>query len=94
MRNVYLPSRGDEKPLQAYQVEIHIEADDRAGLIRDISNIIAAQHLSLLGLNTRVDKLENRAYISLTLEVKSLSPLKKILQQLQQVPGVTQVHRA
>lgn len=79
---------------QAYQVEIHIEADDRAGLIRDISNIIAAQHLSLLGLNTRVDKLENRAYISLTLEVKSLSPLKKILSQLQQVPGVTQVHRA
>ena len=75
---------------QTYQVEIHIEADDRAGLIRDISNIIAAQHLSLLGLNTRVDKLENRAFISLTIEIKSLNPLKKILQQLQQVPGVTQ----
>ena len=79
---------------QTYQVEIHIEADDRAGLIRDISNIIAAEHLSLLGLNTRVDKLENRAYINLTLEIKSLSPLKKILLQLQQVPGITQVHRA
>ena len=58
------------------------------------ADTVAAQHLSLLGLNTRVDKLENRAYISLALEVKSLSPLKKILQQLQQVPGVTQVHRA
>jgi GTP pyrophosphokinase len=76
-----------------YQVEIRIEADDRAGLIRDISNIIAAQHLSLLGLNTRVDKLENRAYISLTIEIKSLTPLKKILLQLQQIPGVTTVQR-
>lgn len=78
---------------QTYQVSINIEAEDRAGLIRDISNIIAAQHLSLLGLNTRVDKLENRAFISLTIEIKSLEPLKKILQQLQQVPGAIHVYR-
>lgn len=78
---------------RVYQVEIRMEANDRAGLIRDISNVIAAQHLSLLGLTSRVDKLENRAFISMTLEIKSLSPLKKILQQLQQIPGVTHAQR-
>lgn len=81
------------KTQQSYQVEIHIEAEDRAGLVRDISNITATQHISLLGLTTRVDKIENRAYINLTIEVSSLAPLKKILQQFQQVPGVTQVKR-
>lgn len=79
---------------QGYQVTLAIEADDRTGLIRDITNIIAGQHLSLLGLNTRVDTLENRAYINLTVEVKSLEPLKKILQQLHQVTGVTRVERS
>ena len=59
---------------QSYPVEINLEADDRAGLIRDISNIIAGEHISLLGLNSRVNKLENRAFISLTLEVKSIDP--------------------
>ncbi len=81
------------KETKQYQVSLAIEADDRTGLIRDITNIIAGQHLSLLGLTTRVDTLENRAYINLTLEVKSLEPLKKILQQLHQVAGVTRVER-
>lgn len=79
---------------QTYQVEINIEADDRSGLIRDISNVILAQQLSLLGLNTRVDKLENRAFISLTVEVQGVNPLKKIMQQLQQIPGIIQLKRA
>lgn len=78
---------------QFYPVEINIEADDRPGLIRDITNIIAAEHLSVLGLNSRVNKLEDRAYISLTIEIKSLNPLKKVLAHLQQVPGVLQVKR-
>ncbi len=77
----------------AYHVAIYIEADDRAGLIRDISNIIAAQHLSLLGLNTHVDKLNNKAFINLTIDIKNLVSLKKILQQLTQITGVIRVRR-
>ncbi len=83
-----------QNSLQNYPVEILIEAEDRSGLIRDISNVIATAHLSLLGLSTRVDKLENMAYIDLTIEIKSLSPLKKILIQLQQVSGVRRVQRS
>lgn len=82
------------KTAQSYPVIILIEANDRSGLIRDISNIIAAEHLSLIGLNTRVDKLENQAVISLTIEINSLDPLKKILQKIQQIPGITHVKRA
>jgi len=78
---------------QNYQVEIRIHADDRPGLIRDISNIIAAEHLSLLGINTHLDKLKNQAFINLSLEIKSLDPLKKILQQLQLIPGVILAYR-
>lgn len=78
---------------RAYQVGIEIEADDRAGLIRDVSAVIAGEHLSLLGLNTSVNKLENRAFISMTIEIQSLNSLKKILQLIHQVPGITRVQR-
>lgn len=83
-----------KESVQSYPVEILLEADDRPGLIRDISNVIASAHLSLLGLSSRVNKLENIAYIDLTFEIKSLSPLKKILMQLQQISGITKVERA
>jgi len=82
-----------EETERTYPVELRIEANDRTGLIRDISNIIAAEHLSLLGLSSRVDKIENRAYIDLIIEIESLNPLKKIIQKLQQVPGIIHVKR-
>ncbi len=82
-----------EQANQSYPVEIHLLAEDRAGLIRDITNVIATEHISLLGINTRVNKLENQAYINLIIEIKSLNPLRKILAQLQQIPGITQVRR-
>lgn len=81
-----------EKP-QAYPVDLTIEASDRAGLVRDVSNVIANENLPILGINTRVNKMNNEAYISLTIEIKSLEPLNKIFAQLRQVAGVTRVSR-
>lgn len=78
---------------QAYTVEIHLEAEDRPGLLRDISSLIAAEHVSLLGLNTRTDKLESRAYIQFTVELKSLPLLKKLLAELSKISGVLRARR-
>jgi GTP pyrophosphokinase len=78
---------------QAYPVTLLIEADDRHGLVRDITNIIAAEHISLLGLTTRVNKLDNKAYIHFTIELKNLSPLKKLLVHLRQVSAVNEIRR-
>ncbi|MBS0351822.1 MAG: bifunctional (p)ppGpp synthetase/guanosine-3',5'-bis(diphosphate) 3'-pyrophosphohydrolase, partial [Proteobacteria bacterium] len=89
---LFLVSWGKETK-DIYPVEIQIEAEDRAGLVRDISNVIAAHHLSLLGLTTQVDKLKNLAYIKIHFDIPGLDLLNKILQQLSQVPGVVRIHR-
>lgn len=78
---------------QGFPVTLLIEADDRPGLVRDITNVIAAERISLLGLNTRVDRLDNKAHINLTIELKSLTPLRKLLTLLQRVPAVNQIRR-
>ncbi|ACJ18043.1 RelA/SpoT family protein [Coxiella burnetii] len=78
---------GDSFP-QQYPVDIDIVAHDRAGVIRDISNCIADEKVAILGLNSRVDKLENRYYIHLTIEIKNLEALEKIIKRLQQLPDI------
>lgn len=82
-----------DKQDQIFPVTLLIESEDRPGLIRDITQIIAAEKLSLLGLNTRVDKLDNKAYITLTVELKSLNPLHKLLSELQRLPNIYQIRR-
>lgn len=82
------------KAPQAYPVDLIMHAEDRPGLVRDISNVIANENITLLGLNTRVNKIKNEAYINLTIEIKSLDPLQKILGQLRQINGITQAKRA
>lgn len=83
---------GKELP-KKYPVDLVIEADDRAGLLRDISNVVADEHITILGLTTHVDKLHNRAYINVTVEITNLSSLEKITQHLKKIPEILTVKR-
>jgi GTP pyrophosphokinase len=76
-----------------YPVGLNIIAYDRQGLIRDISSLLANEHISIVGLNSTSDKKDNTAYIQLTIEVDSLNPLNRIIMRIQQLPNIVQVHR-
>ncbi len=82
-----------EGSLQQYPVNLSIEADDRPGLIRDISNLITHAKIPILGLNTRVNKLNNHAHISVTIEINDLKVLDKIMLELNKIPNVISVDR-
>lgn len=83
---------GSDLP-QKYPVALIIEADDRPGLLRDISNIITAEKITILSLSTRVNKIKNRAYINLTIEVNQLDLLNKLIRDLKQISDVITVQR-
>lgn len=78
---------------QAYIVDLLIESNDRSGLLRDITSVIANENVSLLGINSRVNKLDNLATIYLTIEMKSDQSLEKILSLLKQIPDIAKVVR-
>ena len=73
---------------QQYPVDIDIVAHNRAGVIRNISNCIADVKVAILGLNSQIDKLENRYYIHPTIEIKNLEALEKVIKHLQQLPDI------
>jgi len=76
-----------------YPVNLQVEAQDRAGLIRDISSIIANEKAYLLSVNSRINRNNNLVIIDLVLETQSTDQLTTITHKIQQVPGLTQVRR-
>ena len=75
----------------AFQTKLHVLSDDRAGVLRDVTTVIANERVSLLGVNSISDTKLNRAKIELSLEVKDLSCLSKAMSRLQLIKGVTEV---
>jgi GTP pyrophosphokinase len=77
----------------SYSVDLIIHAEDRKGLVRDISNIVLQEKLNLLGMHTHTSKTQGLARIELTLEINNLDPLNKTLSLLRQLPGVDAIER-
>jgi len=76
-----------------YPAALAIEADDRDGLLRDISNLIGTEHIAILSLNTRVNKIKNRAYINLTVEINRLDLLEKLIRDIKKITDIISVKR-
>jgi len=76
-----------------YPVELRIMAYDRSALLHDVAAVVSNAGINVIGVNTRSDKKENVAYISMTLEVSDIQSLSKVVNQISQVPNVTDVRR-
>jgi GTP pyrophosphokinase len=74
-------------------VQIAISAYDRRGFVRDISDVMAAEHLSIDALNTVTDHDTGTAHMTVTLAVRDLEQLARVLRRLAGVPNVINVRR-
>lgn len=76
-----------------YPIDLIITADDRSGLVRDISAIVAQEKLHFLGLTTQINHSTNEVIIHITIELKGELSVDYIRHQILQVPGVLKVVR-
>ncbi len=82
-----------ERTESTYPVDILITAYDRSGLLRDITFVLANENINVIGVNTVSDKEQNKAHMTLTIEIKSLGQLSKVLSQVNQLPNIIDVKR-
>ena len=80
-------------PVQTYPVEIYINAYDRAGLLRDVSQMLANEKINVLEASTRTNRDDNSASMMLTLEVPNLHLLGRLLTRIGQLPNVIEARR-
>lgn len=76
------------------QVDILVEALDRQGLLRDISNVISNEKINMLGANTQTNKKDQQARMVLTVEVSHVMELNRLLDKLVQIPNVFLARRS
>lgn len=74
-----------------YPVDIFILANDRQGLLRDISEIFSREKINVIGVSTQSSK--GQARMSFTAEISSTAQLQKALAIIREVVGVIEVQR-
>lgn len=78
-----------------YPVDVAVEAADRQGLLRDISEVFAKEKMNVIGVQTQSVK-DNRggtAWMTFTVEVAQSGRLNQVLGVVAEVPGVRSARR-
>ena len=78
-----------------YPLDVVIEAADRQGLLRDISEVLTRERVNVTGVNTRSvkDSTGGTAWMTFTVEVSDTRRLQQVLRQVTQVSGVRSARR-
>ena len=76
-----------------YPVELQLQAYDRHGLLRDISGMLADEHVRVDNIQTRNDRRAMQITMDLDVSVPGLSTLSRVINRLEQLPNVTSVRR-
>jgi GTP pyrophosphokinase len=74
-----------------YPVDISIEAVDRQGLLRDISDVFAKEKMNVIGVQT--SSIKDMAWMTFTVEVGDSRRLQKVLGTVKEVRGVRAARR-
>ena len=84
--------QGSEVTSGLYTAEINVYANNRMGLLVDISRIFTERKIDLAGINSRTSK-QGTATISLTFDVHSKEELANLMEKLRQVDSVLDIER-
>ncbi|MBC3766864.1 GTP diphosphokinase [Neptunicella marina] len=76
-----------------FETNIEVICNDRDGLLRDITTVLANEKVGLLGVNSLSNPKDNSARIQLKLEVKDLNSLAKMMARLDKINAVQAVRR-
>ncbi|HXE47599.1 MAG TPA: bifunctional (p)ppGpp synthetase/guanosine-3',5'-bis(diphosphate) 3'-pyrophosphohydrolase [Ramlibacter sp.] len=74
-----------------YPVDIYVEAADRQGLLRDISELLAKEKMNVIGVQTQ--SLKGTAWMTFTVEISDSARLNKVLGLVAEVQGVRRAKR-
>jgi GTP pyrophosphokinase len=80
-------------PNQWFPVPLRIEAWDRVGLWRDISNVIADAGINITDINQGKRWANGRTVLNVTVSLQSMAQLSPLIEKLNRIPDVIDVYR-
>jgi GTP pyrophosphokinase len=84
---------GKPKPGESsvYAVDVSVEASDRQGLLRDISDVFAREKMNVIGVQTQ--SIKGTAWMTFTVEITDAARLAQVLTVVRAVTGVRSARR-
>ncbi|MDG3065318.1 RelA/SpoT family protein [Thauera mechernichensis] len=83
--------RANDSRTALYQVDIVVQAIDRQGLLRDISEVLSREKLNVIAVNTLTKK--GTAYMRFTMEVGGVKQMQRATTLIREVSGVIDAQR-
>ncbi|MFO1262581.1 MAG: bifunctional (p)ppGpp synthetase/guanosine-3',5'-bis(diphosphate) 3'-pyrophosphohydrolase [Rhodoferax sp.] len=74
-----------------YPVDVAVQANDRQGLLRDISEVFAKEKMNVIGVQTQT--VRGTAWMTFTVEVSDAGRLNKVLGAVAELSGVRSARR-
>ncbi len=84
-------TQGDSEDLLA--VQLAVAAYDRRGLVRDLTDLITQERLSIEEMSTTTDHDAGTAHVAVRLAVRDLDQLARLTKRFKEVPNVLTVQR-
>ena len=82
----------DTKQAEKYMAEIQVYANNRTGLLVDLSKLFTERKIDLRSINSRTNKQE-KATISMSFEIGSKEELRSLIEKIRQVDSIIDVER-
>ena len=95
MKNMLLilnPCSGQRRA-KKYFADIKIYANNRTGLIVDVSKVVTERKIEMKNLNCRTNK-QGTATIDIGLEISGIEQLNELINKLKTIPGVIDIERS
>ena len=78
----------------SYTATIQVVADERTGLLMDVSQVLAGMNISITAMTAKVDKAnQNIIQVQLSFDVSSTEQLNNIIKSMRKVRSVKEVYR-
>lgn len=81
-----------EQTTGVFSADILVDAHDRQGLLRDISEIFAREKINVVGVHTQ--SKQSKAHMGFTVEINNLQQLQRTLSLIHEIEGVVGARRA
>ncbi len=82
---------GDDNK-EMYSTEIEIYANNRIGMLVDISKVFTERQIDIKSINVRTSK-QGKATISMSFDIHGIEELNRLVEKLKQIDGVIDIER-
>lgn len=88
-----VPAEWGNTDASGFSITIRVIAQDYAGLLRDITTIIANEKINVLGVRSKVDRQQDLSIIDIDLLINKVDSLEKTIKKVKDGTGAITVER-